>query len=405
MPLLLILLCCRPTPTPSTHPHIDSAADTDTPQDTAATEDTAAPLEACAYTTDGHGPLGDSEIKVDVVVDELATPWGMAWLPSGDMLLTERDGRLSRIDMTTNTQITLTEVPITPSGEGGLLGVAVDPDHPNTQRFYLYVTVDNPGGNGVINRVESWLLQKEGTSAVFEQILIDNIPARQYHNGGRLRIGPDGKLYVGTGDAGEPTASQDLDSLAGKILRINPDGSLPADNPFGTAVWLWGIRNTQGFDWFADGRMAVTDHGPSGLQNEGGRSGHDEVSVAHAGENLGWPDIYACEQGDEQITPAATWAEAMPPGGAAFYTGQAIAEWNGDLLVGVMGFSETTPHLHRLRFSSDGRVEISERYLAEEHGRLRDVIMGPDGHVYVTTSNCDGRGTCDDGDKVLRLHR
>jgi len=359
---------------------------------------------ACVYETDGYGESGTVDVSVEVVAEGLVTPWGLGWLPGGDMLLTERDGRLSRIG-TDGTVTALANVPITASGEGGLLGLALHPDFATSRWLYLYYTTDNPDGAGVINRVERWTLSEDGVAAA-DRVIVDAIPARLYHNGGRLRFGPDGHLYVGTGDAGNPDAAQDTDSLAGKILRVDDSGGVPADNPFGNPVWIWGVRNTQGFDWIDGGpAMAVSDHGPSGLSNEDGRSGHDEVSVAEPGDNLGWPDIYACETGDGFVTPAITWADAMPPGGAAFYTGDEIEAWQGDLLVGVMGFSAGTPHLHRLRLDANGAVEITETYLEQDYGRLREVVMGPDGGLYVTTSNCDGRGTCGDGDRILRLGR
>lgn len=394
---ILFMTACQNTPdTARPTEAIDTDSDTDTETDAET---------GCLYEDSGYGESGAVPLTVTVVADGLATPWGLGWLPDGDMLLTERDGRLSRIDAERGDVFPITNVPITASGEGGLLGLAMHPDFASNRQFYLYYTMDDPEGSGQINRVERWTLSADYSAASPDKVIVDRIPARLYHNGGRIRFGPDGHLYVGTGDANAPASSQDQESLAGKILRVDVDGNVPDDNPFGTLIWMWGIRNTQGFDWFPDGTMAVMDHGPSGLSNEGGRSGHDEVTVASAGDNLGWPDIYACETAEGMLTPAATWAEAMPPGGAAFYTGSEISEWSGDLLVGVMGFGDEVPHLHRLRFDASGQVSITEMYLSQEYGRLREVIMGPDGGLYVTTSNCDGRGDCGDGDQVLRLSR
>jgi glucose/arabinose dehydrogenase len=268
----------------------------------------------------------------------------------------------------------------------------------------VYATVD--ANNGIKNQVQAWTLDAGAGTAAFDTVIFNGIPARQYHNGGRLRLGPDERLYVGTGDAGDPNRSQDTADPAGKILRIELDGSIPEDNPFsGSATWVYGLRNTQGFDWREDGRLLITDHGPSGLPAENGRRDHDEVSLAGPGDNLGWPVIYACEETEGMITPSITFGDAMPPGGAALYTGTEISEWTGDLLIGVLGFGEATRHLHRLRLAPNGDVELSEVYLSREYGRLREVIMGPDGGLYVTTSNCDGRGDCGDGDLILRLGR
>ena len=231
--------------------------------------------------------------------------------------------------------------------------------------------------------------------------------AGRMHFGSRLAFGPDGMLYIGTGDARDPDLAQDAGSLAGKLLRLAPDGSVPDDNPFGAGnpAYITGIRNTQGWAWpssSASTAIYVTDHGPSG---ELGRSDHDEISVAAAGANLGWPIVYRCEEKAGMTTPILTWAEAAPPGGAAIYTGSAIPQWTGSLLVGMLG----ARHLHRVVIDEEaGSLETHEVYFQgdppEGLGRIRDVTMGPDGHLYVTTSNCDGRGSCpDDGDKLLRI--
>ena len=249
------------------------------------------------------------------------------------------------------------------------------------------------------NRVERWRLPPDFGSARFDRRIVEEIPSAAYHDGGRIRFGPDGMLYVGTGDGREPDRSQDPKSLGGKLLRLTPDGAVPKDNPIaGNPLYVLGIRNNQGFDW-KDGRLYVTDHGPSG---EMLRRGHDEVNLASPGANLGWPRIYGCETRAGMVTPSLTWESAVPPGGAAFYTGTAIPEWRGSLLIGTL----RSKHLHRVKFSAaePGAVELHEVYFQDQAGRLREVVMGPDGAVYLTTSNCDGRGDCPEGrDQILRL--
>lgn len=382
---LLLLACTQATPDPDS-PSTD-------------TQDSAVLPLACQLVESGWGPDGDTSLGVQVVAQGLATPWAMDWLPNGSLLITERDGRLSVVEE--GTLRVLAQVPVTERGEGGLLGLALHPAFEDNRRFFLYATVDD---GGTENQVQQWVLAEDGLSASFDQMILEDIPARQFHNGGRLRIGPDDKLYVGTGDAGDPDSSQDTASTAGKVLRLNLDGSVPEDNPFpGSATWIYGVRNTQGFDWQADGRMLISDHGPSGLGNEGGRSGHDEITLAQAGDNLGWPEVYACEEGEGFTQASITFSDAMPPGGAALYTGSELPQWQGDFLVGVLGFDTAARHLHRLRVGPGGNVLLSEVYLSQEYGRLRDVAMGPDGGLYVSTSNCDGRGDCGDGDLILRI--
>lgn len=353
--------------------------------------------EACTLVDEGFGTEGAVEVQVEEVVSGLEVPWGVAFLPNGDLLVTERPGRLRLVEDGELRTSPVANVPATATGEGGLLGIALHPDFEENRLFYLYYTTSKNGA--AINRVERWRLSEDNRRASSDQVILDDIPAAGFHNGGRLRFGPDDMLYIGTGDAGMPNSAQDTSSLAGKLLRLTPDGEVPEDNPFpDNLAFLTGIRNTQGFDWPDDSTIWLTDHGPSG---EMGRRGHDEVNVARAGDNLGWPTIYGCEAQGDMITPSLTWQQAVPPGGAAVYTGEAIPEWQGGLIVGTLG----SRHLHRVAFEEGSReVQRHEVYFEEELGRLRDVIMGPDGELYVTTSSCDGRGNCPpEQDRILRI--
>lgn len=353
----------------------------------------------CRLIEEGFGPEGTVEIRAETVVSGLEVPWGLAFLPGGDLLVSERAGRLRLVRDGALVPEPVATVETASTSEGGLLGLALHPAFAQNRLVYLYVTA--AGAGGATNRVERWRLAEDGASAERVDVVVDGVAASRYHNGGRLRFGPDGMLYVGTGDAREPDLSQDAQSPNGALLRLTPDGEVPGDNPTpGSPVFLSGIRNTQGWDWPTDDAAVlwVTDHGPTG---ELGRRGHDEVSVARAGDNLGWPTIYGCEDEAGLVTPALTWEEAAPPGGAAVYTGSAIPEWRGDLIVGTLG----SEHLHWVEIEG-GRVARHGGYLAGEHGRLREVTMGPDGELYVTTSNCDGRGDCPaGGDRVLRVTR
>jgi glucose/arabinose dehydrogenase len=285
-------------------------------------------------------------------------------------------------------------------GEGGLLGVAADPDFARNRRFYLYATVDE--GGRPVNRVTRWVLAADARSAREDKVLLAGIAGERYHDGGRIRFGPDGHLYVGTGDAGEPSRSQDPKSLNGKILRITTDGAAAPGNPIpGSPVFVLGLRNVEAFDWREDGSLVVADHGPSG---ELGRRGHDEVSVARPGANLGWPEIYGCEARGGMASPILTFETAMPPGGGTVYRGDAVPAWKGSFLVGTLG----SRHLHRVVLGKDGALASHEVYLQGDPpaglGRVRDVVQGPDGALWVTTSNCDGRGTCPpEKDVIVRI--
>lgn len=368
----------------------------------AATDGTGSTGEACTLVEKGFGPEGTEQIRAEEVVSGLDVPWGLAFLPDGGMLVTERPGRLRLVEKGRLRPSPVATVETANTTEGGLLGLAVHPDFASNRLFYLYYTTEKKGE--AVNRVERWRLADDRESASPDTVILDDIPAATFHNGGRLRFGPDGMLYVGTGDARTPDNAQDRSSLAGKLLRLTPEGQVPKDNPFpDNPAYLTGVRNTQGFDWPNDSTIWLADHGPSG---ELGRTGHDEVNVAQAGDNLGWPTIYGCRSQSGMTAPSLTWDEAVPPGGAAVYTGDAIPEWQGDLIIGTLG----SRHLHRVDFGPEVGPQIQNHsvYLQgnppEGLGRLRTVKMGPDGELYVTTSNCDGRGNCPpDGDKILRI--
>lgn len=356
---------------------------------------------SCLLVDSGFGPMGTAPIVVDVVAKGLDVPWSVAFLPEGDMLVTERPGRVRVVTKAGELRPPVATPDVTSSGEGGLLGLALHPDFANNGFFYIYLTASENGQD--VNRVERYVLSADRSQATFDKIVFDGISAYDLHDGGRLRFGPDGMLYVGTGDGRQPDRSQDPADPAGKILRITPEGEVPSDNPWpGKAAFVMGIRNTQGFDWLNPDLMVITDHGPSGEYM--GRTGHDEVDIAGAGANLGWPTVYACEQMGDFVAPTITWEEALPPGGAAIYRGTAIPEWSGALLIGAL----RAEHLQLVAFDEANPRLLTrhEVYLPSAHGRLRDVVMGPDGHLYVTTSNCDGRGTCGaDKDLILRIRK
>ncbi|HEY9727134.1 MAG TPA: PQQ-dependent sugar dehydrogenase, partial [Chroococcales cyanobacterium] len=197
----------------------------------------------CNLVENGFGPPGQVNVRVEEVVTGLEVPWGIAFLPNGDMLVTERPGRVRLVHNGKLRPQPVATINVSGSGEGGLLGIAVHPDVANNRFFYIYYTAS--GNGSPVNRVERWRLAQDELSASRDRIILDNIPVAAYHNGGRIRFGPDGMLYIGTGDARNPDSSQDVKSLAGKILRLTPEGQVPPDNPFpGSPVYITGIRNT-----------------------------------------------------------------------------------------------------------------------------------------------------------------
>lgn len=317
--------------------------------------------------------------KIEVSVDNLDTPWGIAFLPSGDYLVTERPGTLKRIGQNGQTY----EIEgVQETSEGGLLGVAVHPEFANNNLIYLYLTTEN--GNELINRVEQFKL--EGDAITKTKTLLDNIPGAQFHDGGRMAFGPDGLLYITTGDAGNESSAQDIGSLAGKILRMEADGSVPEDNPFDNYVYSYGHRNPQGIAWDDTGKLWSSEHGPSGLE-----SGNDELNLIEKGGNYGWPVIRGQETAEGMITPVVesgteeTWA----PAGLAYADGSLF-------FTGLRGQT-----LYQAKIN--GSDVTLEAHFREEYGRLR-AVQPNNGFLYVTTSNRDGRGQpAQNDDKIIKI--
>src|SRR5690606_35896296 len=316
-----------PSPVPDRGASADASAG-DAGDDGASDAGQEAPTAACTLMPKGeYGPEGMVAVRTEVVAQGLEVPWSLAWLPDGTMLLTERPGRLRRVSPEgVLDPEPVAVVPSLAAGEGGLMGLAIDPDFASNRRLYLYLT-SNAGGQ-TRNRIERWTLSP-GWEARLDRVIVDDIPAATSHDGGRLRFGEDGFLYAATGDARDPALSRDPRSPAGKLLRLTTDGAPAPGNPTPESpVYLLGLRNLQAFDWLGEGRMVVADHGPSG---EFGRRAHDEVSVVKAGDDLGWPEQHACETVEGTVRPALVFASAAPPGGLAIYQGEAIEAWKGSV--------------------------------------------------------------------------
>ena len=324
---------------------------------------------------------------VSVVAEGLDTPWAMAFLPRGGALITERKGTVRLVtaagELLTSPigQIIVREV-----GESGLHGIALHPDFNENSLVYLYYTYEESGSNS-LNRVARFTF--DGARLSNEEIIVDKIPGAPNHDGGRIKFGPDKLLYITTGDAQEPSLAQDKNSLAGKVLRVTEGGTPAPGNPFGNRVYSLGHRNPQGIVWDNNGTLWETEHGPSGAE-----SGNDEFNKIEPGKNYGWPDIRGRETKAGMVVPilesgrSDTWA----PAALAYINGKFyFAGLRGSALYEV---SEVTSANPKFRVLFKG-----------EYGRLREVIAGPDGMLYVTTSNRDGRGIPKVGDdKVLRIN-
>ena len=332
-------------------------------------------------------------VKVDTIADNLRIPWSIDWAPDGTIFFTEREGDLRVIRDGKLQEKPLLSLRVG-GVEGGLLGIAVDPNYSENHYIYLYYTYNEliTTSNKVVR------YQVVGKEIIEDKILVDGIPGGPFHDGGRIQFGPDGKLYITTGDAGNTGLSQDLNSVAGKILRINPDGTVPDDNPWeNSRVYSYGHRNPQGIDWDKSGNLVATEHGPSGL-----RVAHDEINLIIPGVNYGWPDIIGNEsKGDLQSPILHSGDDTWAPSGAEFYDGGKIPQWNDKYFVATLRGS----HLHMIDFDLENNNVVSHKKLFEnEFGRLRDVATGPDGFLYILTSNQDGRGTPKiNDDKILRI--
>lgn len=344
-------------------------------------------------------PDGDN-VKVEVWVENLEVPWSLVFLPDGRALVSERPGRIRLIQDGKLQEKPYASVEAAQVGEAGLMGLAVHPEFPTEPYIYAMYTYRKKGD--LLNRVTRF--RDRGHTGSFDTVIIDNIPGARFHDGGRIAFGPDGMLYVTTGENFNADLAQNLSSLAGKILRITPTGNIPADNPFkDSPVYSYGHRNPQGIDWQpGTGRLFESEHGPSG---EFGRVAHDEINIITKGGNYGWPNVIGSLGMQPYIDPIVVWKETTPPAGISFYKGNLLGHLRGDLFVATL----RSRALIRIKFGADTRIEKIERWFAQDfktgrYGRLRDVVSGPDGALYFTSSNRDGRGNpASDDDKIYRI--
>ena len=340
----------------------------------------------------------NTNFKVEKVAGGLEVPWSIVWAPDGRMIFTERPGRVRVIEKgTLNPKPLFVVDDVEESGESGLMSVALHPQFSSNRFLYLSYAYSK---GGVLVRVVRYRETPQGL--VDRTVIIENLPAAQYHAGCRIRFGPDGKLYVTTGDATRRELAQKLDSLAGKTLRLNDDGSVPQDNPFvgqpnaKPEIWSIGHRNAQGMDWQPESNlMFQTEHGPSGFDGPGGG---DEVNIVEKGKNYGWPTIHHKESRPGLEAPLLEYTPACAPASGAFYRGSVFPRFKGNFFLGCLR-GETL-----VRVTLDGRRVTGQENLLKTYGRIRDVAEGPDGYLYFSTSNRDGRGKpTEDDDRIMRI--
>lgn len=338
--------------------------------------------EETLETTDELISIEDISYDVEIIAENLKIPWDIRVLPDDRILITERPGNVILLEDKVVYQVHNVE----PIGEGGLLGLELSPNFEQDQYVYLYYTYKE--NNQIMNKVSRFTFENDTFKD--EKVILDQIPGSRFHNGGRMKFGPDGKLYITTGDAQDSDLAQTLESLAGKILRINSDGTIPADNPFDNSpIYAYGVRNPQGIAWHPETKeLFSSGHGPSS---------QDEVNLIKPGKNYGWP-IVTCRDGESDFEdPIACYSDfTLAPSGIDFLTMDGLLE-SSLFVAGLRGNM-----IMRLDFDEEGQL-IRQEEMFETYGRLRTVEYH-NGYLYILTNNTDGRGTPkENDDKVIKI--
>lgn len=343
-------------------------------------------------------------LRADVVTDSLEHPWGLAFLPDGAAIVTERPGRI-RILTESGLSRPVAGVPkVAAGGEGGLLDIAVSRDFETSGTIFFAYAEAGPSGIGTT--VARARLVRDGSAPRLEDLKVifatDKKSQARVHFGARIIVNDDGTLFITTGDLGQRMRSQDMHDAAGAVVRIKTDGSIPSDNPspdgktMAPEIWSKGHRNIQG---------ASLDPVMGGLVTvEHGAKGGDEINHPEAGKNYGWPIItYGTDYDGSKIgigtaapgyeQPLYYWDPSIAPSGLVSYRGKMFPEWQGDLLVGALKYQM----LVRLHRDANGKILSEERMLQDSFGRIRDVVEAPDGAIWLLTDEDDGT--------VIRLSR
>lgn len=337
------------------------------------------------------------DYTIESFAENLSVPWSIVWTDKDRMLVNERPGRIRIIQNAKLQEAPLLEIKeISTGSEEGLMGLAIDPDY--SQNKYIYISYAYGKGDLFIKVIR---YKDNGYLLSDELVLIDKIPGAKNHAGCRLKFGPDGKLYITTGDATDREIAQDLNNLGGKILRLNSDGTIPRDNPFpDSPVWTYGHRNPQGIDWYPGTKiMYETEHGPSGFDGPGGG---DEVNIITKGGNYGWPVVSHEGKKEGMISPVLVYTPAEAPASGMFYKSGVISQFKNNFFFGCLRgrgimrviVDENNPE----------KIVSFEKMKDIDYGRIREIAEGPDGAIYFSTSNKDGRGNpASNDDRIFRI--
>src|SRR5215213_8503341 len=323
---------------------------------------------------------GDARFRVETVATGLEVPWGFAFLPDGNLLFTERPGRVRLLEGGKVRAEPVFLVPdVEPSSESGLMDISLHPAFAQNKFVYLAYAY-----RGARQQVKVVRYRFDGKTFLEPKVIVENIPAAPNHAGTRARFGPDGKLYVTTGDSTDWNLAQKTDSLAGKTLRLNDDGTIPEDNPFAKdqnyrpEIFSIGHRNAQGLAWSPEGLMFQTEHGPSGFEGKGG--GADEVNFVERGKNYGWAEIYGDLKKEGMVAPLLEYSPACAPASALVYNANAFPAFKGNLFFGCLRGARI------IRVRLNGSQVVSQENLLEgKFGRIREVGQGNDGFIYFST--------------------
>lgn len=320
---------------------------------------------------------------VQIAAEGLEAPRSIDVAEDGRIFFTEQHGSIRVVDKNgTLLEEPVGDIKVENLGEAGLLGLTLHPNFTQNHLFYIFCTYSN--NTGIFNRV---LMLKENENRIIDsRTILDGIPGSEFRDGGRIKFGPDAKLYVSTGDASIPELSQDLNSLAGKILRINEDGTIPQDNPFSNSfVYAYGFRNVQGLAWDPEnGQLYASDQGGAG---------NDEINLVLSGKNYGWPNEQ-CNGSAQNTRPSLCFNPSLEPSGITFASSNKLGYKNHLIIATLKG---SLLREIDLKASSQNTILVG-------YGRLADVVESRDGSIFVLTSNTDGRGLPQQGDdKILRL--